>query len=147
MSRKRKTLPKKLSALLRLAVRDAQAIEKMDGYELYMYNYHRPAYGDTCYVCMAGAVMATSLGADRRKSTGPSDFGALEGRLRAIDGMREGLVDFAAELAEINLTDDQVSVARDVGEFIRDRIIDIETGRAPWRTYLAAANRLEKAGL
>lgn len=53
------TLPKKPSALIRLALADLAVIEKDKRYKVDMGVWHMPY--DKCLVCLAGSVMANSL--------------------------------------------------------------------------------------
>ena len=127
-------LPEKLSDLLRLAVRDAQACEADPRYVLYMGEWHRRA-GAHCYVCMAGAIMAQTLGADAGANAMPIDFGtSTRMRLRNVDFLRKG--DSALLYGK----------AEAAGGLIREHY-NAALGRAPWEIYLQAADMLEKAGL
>jgi hypothetical protein len=158
-------LPNKLSALLRLAVQDAQKCEAMPAeYELRMSYWHTPRSGGPCQVCMAGAVMAQSLGFERDRliNQGPLRFenGAA---LMAIDDLRTGNVHEAARRIGVGLTDEQQDACERVEQAIRDAYeadgfdgCDYDPssddpedfyGRAPWPVYLEAADILEAAGL
>ena len=58
-------LPKKLWKLLALGVYDMKEIMKNPDYEFYMHEWHEPVKvegRDICKVCMAGAVLANTLG-------------------------------------------------------------------------------------
>lgn len=59
-------LPDTLSGLLRLAVKDARAIEKTAGYRLNMSKWVWPASDGVCEVCMAGAIMVRTMGGPAR---------------------------------------------------------------------------------
>jgi hypothetical protein len=56
-------LPNKKSELLKLALRDLEVVEKDDKYTVDMHNYYCQKM-DSCYVCLAGAVMANTLDAE-----------------------------------------------------------------------------------
>lgn len=95
-----------LHELLELAIRDGRAVLTDDRYVPDYAFYHEPykppgtaRESPTCYVCLAGAVMSLSLGADPAAMRMPIDYGA-EGavRLRALDFLRQGLVHTAASL-------------------------------------------------
>lgn len=143
-------LPNKLSELLRLAVRDAQAVEQRDGYRLDMLVFHEPRRGGSCAVCMAGAVIANTLEGDPSCDLAPADFDQDTWRLWAIDSMRQGaFVDALNELLHPNERDATrldrraCNQARALVEAAYRRNIN----RAPWPVYLEAADILAKAGL
>ncbi len=147
-------LPNKLSELLRLAVRDAQAVEANPLYRLDMAVYHEPIANEDeetgerteyCAVCMAGAVMANTLGADPDCETGPSEFGETE-QLYAIDNLRSGDLDDAFASLDLDPDPAQEAAADAASELIR-KGYDCYLGRAPWPVYLEAADILAKAGL
>lgn len=121
-------LPDRKSALLRLAVEDAQKIEKTPGYILDMSNWH-VTIADVCHVCMAGAVMVHTLGCTRYDPHNPLDFVESD-KLDSIDEMRGG---YGTGLEAAN-------------KLIRDNFSQV-TRRAPWEIYLKAADMLEEAGL
>lgn len=87
-------LPEKPSALIRLALGDLRKVEQDERYEVYMGDWHNPGMDGTCEVCLAGAVMAMSLGADIRAYSLPSDFHeqdqATTERLLALNQFRTG---------------------------------------------------------
>ncbi len=67
--------PNKLSALLQLALRDLKKCEKQPEYEVDMATWHeRVSAMNICYVCLAGAVMAQTLGVGPGKTCLPSNF-------------------------------------------------------------------------
>lgn len=94
-------LPNKLSELISLAYEDAKQILRTPGYELNMDHWHRySAYQwhghsmhtierDTCYVCLAGAVMANTLGAPREKDLSPDEMRIyVRDKLEALNEFR-----------------------------------------------------------
>ena len=94
-----KTLPSKPSELVKLAIIDLKAIEATPGYLIDMGSWHvghaPGSSGDKCWVCLAGAVMANSLGVKPSMSVKPWDpiFDSdvtLEGKLEALDSFRSG---------------------------------------------------------
>jgi hypothetical protein len=128
-------LPEKLSDLLRLAVRDCMTVEKMPDRRLDMETFHWPSE-TVCVVCMAGAVMDRTLGADPDAELGPDDFDRETGkRLHAIDAMRQGELPGWEGPARIEFSD---AIEGDY---------DRNLNRASWQTYLAAADLLERHGL
>ncbi len=133
-------LPEKLSALLRLAVKDARLLaSRPDLYELDMSAWVTKANGEPCRVCMAGAVMVcerTEMIREQVRKTGAitpewSGFRTYERvAFELINQMRAG--NFIGCLKASRL--------------IRRNYND-ELGRAPWHIYLKAASILAKAGL
>ena len=91
-----RTLPDKPSQLLRRALRDLETVEKSPHYRIQMDNWHRPAYGGVCEVCLAGSVIANSLEWDRKERVIPnmSDPEPLDEfltkKIYAIDSFRCG---------------------------------------------------------
>lgn len=82
-------LPDKPSALIRVALRDLEACEKDPRYEIEMDYWHQA--NGVCKVCLAGSVMAKSLGAPPDKSLGSYDFDE-DGKLVALDYFRLGWI-------------------------------------------------------
>lgn len=140
-------LPNKLSALLRIAVEDAQAIEKTRGYVLAMDTWHLAAGGRRkCAVCMAGSVMAKHLGASRKDSLHPCDFPEYESLLLAINEMRVGSFHQAALCLGFDPRKKNAAPLN-AARAVVYKTYDSRLDRAPWSTYLEAADILEKAGL
>jgi hypothetical protein len=127
-------LPRKQSALLRLAVKDAMLLEKDPRYKLDMMTWHRPSLNGTCNVCLAGAVMACDLKAPLNAWLGASSFEdrRLTAALELIENMRRG-----------NFYGVRSKAAR---ALIHD-FFDLALRRAPWGVYLKAADLLEEVGL
>lgn len=145
-------LPRKLSSLLRAAVTDAQTLQKDPRYTLNMGMYHQAA-SKTCYVCMAGAVMARRLECAPNETVIPDRqrLGKWESRLLAIDAMRKGHFEYAARQLRMDPTLAQreamveAEKAVDYASVLAD---PFQNGlRAPWERYMAAAEILERAGL
>lgn len=84
-------LPEKLSALIRVAVADLEKVESDRQYKVKMSSWHCPVAG-RCEVCLAGAVMAMSLGAPVGASCLPNGFEDEDRGLRALDYVRQGYV-------------------------------------------------------
>lgn len=150
--KKPKRLPTKLSALLRLAVKDAQAVAKLKGYRLNMQQWHSPGAGTgKCEVCMAGAVMVKELHAPREKDLRPDDYETdVYLKLGAINDMRTG--HFGIALQSVGCPEpssEEMERAQKVGARIRAiyQRDPVRFERAPWRSYLKAADELERMGL
>ena len=84
------TLPNQPSELIRLALDDLDWLSSSSQYTIDMGAWHRPEQDGTCHICLAGAVMARSLGADRHWIYDPDDYKAE--KLRALDCFRRGAV-------------------------------------------------------
>ncbi len=141
-------LPDTLSALLRLAVADARKVAKLPGYRLEMWSWHFPEKvrgRQVCSVCMAGAVIANTLQTPRDLECGPGQFEQTN-HLEAINAMRTG--SFLSAARQLYKSEPTVFEAFQLGraaKVVEDGYND--TGRAPWRVYLQAAQLLEDAGL
>lgn len=88
-----KTLPTKFSDLITTAYADAKQILRTEGYVLNMDQWHQynsnNRNDDACHVCIAGSVMAKTLGAPRTKDLTPSDMPeAVRGKLEALNMFR-----------------------------------------------------------
>ena len=89
----KKELPDKLYLLLERALIDAKECQKSNDYVLNMLGWHKPV-GDKCHICLAGAVMAKSLGAPRNKDINLGFYRyrakkpSIARKLEAIDNMR-----------------------------------------------------------
>lgn len=84
-------LPTTLSELILVGVRDMEALDPAR-YEPRFGVWHEPAMSsDACYVCLAGAVMAGTLGADIDRNYNAEDYDLLTCRqLYALDHARTG---------------------------------------------------------
>lgn len=83
------TLPDKPSALIRLALADLVKCERSKKYRIDMEFWHMP--NSQCAVCLAGAVIAKTLGADSGRYVGPSDFlNDTYRKLCALNAFRTG---------------------------------------------------------
>lgn len=148
----KKKLPNKLSDLIDLAVIDAIACGKDKRYELNMDRIHSADQDDLkkCEVCMAGAIIAQTLGADSdlnldfNEGTYHKDTPA---KLSAIDSVRTGdLTDAFDNLDTIGTSvrlSDQVAIK--MGKIIQKSLS--VNGRAPWRVYRRCASKLRALGL
>ena len=97
-------LPIKPSELIRLALSDLRKCEADPDYTTDMSSWHEPGR-NTCYVCLAGAVMAKSLGADRYHDLEPMSFADVEYLLFALDHFRVG--DIGSGLENLGFKDDE----------------------------------------
>lgn len=147
-------LPRKLSALLRIAVEDAQKAEATPGYVLHMGTWHSPRHDGVCRVCMAGAVMAMRLEVPRDQDTGVSACAGNGDALNAVDDMRVLEFEEAAWSLGVQLTDDQSDAIDAIRADYREHLASVEDfsgggakNHLPWPNYLAIANRLEQVGL
>jgi hypothetical protein len=162
-----KTLPRKLSALLRLAVEDALRVESTPGYKLDMNQWVTPAGQvgreyvnanpdpENCRVCMAGAVMVNRGLARPCKTlhTLPVKMTKeTKNRLYSIDSMRRGEFFYAIDLLyRPNRRPNRLSRPHHAACCLASKIVMAQfsnvLGRAPWGAYLRAADVLERAGL
>ena len=91
-----KELPTKPSELIRLALADLRACERDDRYVVDMGDWHRPSMDDreVCRVCLAGAVLAQTLGLPREHAISTEDLAgygsSVQGALLALDFFRRG---------------------------------------------------------
>lgn len=108
-------LPRVMSELIVLGLDDLRKVEQSKLYRVNMGDWHRPI-GDKCVVCLAGAVMAETLGTpiDSYEEPWDRDDGNVD-QLLALDSLRIGDVCTAARELELPL--DTPAAA---GEFDRD---------------------------
>lgn len=145
-------LAETLSGLLRQSVRDVRKIEKMAGYGLAMNTWHSEDRShQVCYVCMAGAVMACTLGAPQDASS-EIIFREVErhedAKLRAINSMREGGFRQAhSTVFNGQPYDAEKAKALDAATVHVAGTFNGYNGHAPWEDYEKAAAILEAAGL
>lgn len=87
-------LPARASDLLDVALRDLQACEQDPRFHIDMGTWFSPNGDETCGVCLAGAVMAKSLGQGFSIALLPASFRdpAIERALLAINSFRVGYV-------------------------------------------------------
>ena len=91
-------LPTTPSELIRAALADLHACEHDDRYVVDMGWWHEPVYNydyETCAVCLAGAVMAQTLGLPDDLDIDDDDleqYGRVGDRLRALDCFRRGRI-------------------------------------------------------
>lgn len=97
-----KKLPDKPSELLLLALHDLERAEMSPRYMIDMDQWHSP--NGACSVCLAGSVMAATLGVSERLEMHPDDFdNDTCQKLCAVDSLRKGFIGDA--LVEMGLDD------------------------------------------
>lgn len=92
-------LPDLPSDLIRVALADLSRCEADPRYEVCMHDWHAVApspSNNICHVCMAGAVIAQTLGAAFGDDIVPSDYtGEVRNKLEALNEFRIGRVNVA----------------------------------------------------
>ena len=160
-------LPRKLSDLLELSVRDCRIVEQNPRYAFNMQVWHMP--GEICEVCMSGGVLANTLhldpasdnatdvlfySKDELEEFSQEELDELDPRvlqnydqLSAIDFLRCGYVDEALEALGESVPDEfpvEVDMAAsDVGNMA----VGSKRQRADWEQYDALVIALREAGL
>ena len=112
-------LPTTPSELIRAALRDLRAIEADDRYVVDMSRWHGPTMDNhgqaVCQVCLAGAVMAQTLGAPHDLRIYDDDLAGygydVQGALLALDFFRLGMMTAGLEMLGYEQSDHDVSVA------------------------------------
>lgn len=95
MTKKVKTLPQYPSELIRVALDDLRKVEKDSRYKVTMSVWHRDSsnFNIPCEVCLAGSVIAKSLGANINAVTNPTEYPSdIDLKLQALDFFRSGRV-------------------------------------------------------
>ena len=82
--------PRRLSDLIEMAIREARSLDR-DIYEPNAGEWHLPS-GQTCIVCLSGAIIARTLGEDHEREAVPEDYHEEEWTkaLFALNEVREG---------------------------------------------------------
>ncbi len=90
-------LPTLPSALIRVALKDLKTCEEDDNYRINMSRWHASDQNGFCEVCMAGAVMAQTIGTDITTHQGPRGFddAVLRDTFYAINLFRVGYIEDA----------------------------------------------------
>lgn len=85
------TLPDKPSELILCALADLEKCEADPHYKINMGLWHRKTFRE-CHVCLAGSVMAQSLGVIETETVAPSSFPEAEirNKLYALNRIRTG---------------------------------------------------------
>lgn len=155
-------LPKKMSRLIKIALRDIRKAEEAE-FIINMHDWYKPAikvtcntfvdgYGETvvreyetCSLCLAGSVMRFSLAGEQQKKREltPSMFSKNRAQLEAINALRMGDVGEAAEILNLDYNGTPVYNEFDTG--IPD--YDMQDPEPFHRTMTKLQVKLEKAGL
>ncbi len=88
-------LPKKPSALLNLALRDLERVERDKNYEIDMCEWHAPEIHDgkpVCHVCLAGSILVKTLKHKPDKEFKFNDYPKASNSFFAINAFRKGYV-------------------------------------------------------
>ena len=168
---KKPTLPDKLSAVMRVALKDEAYVHRSPMYRVNMDYWHTPVFTaddkiEFCEVCLAGAVMAGTLGADINKEYNQRDWpenktvnGNIAKKLRALDCIRHGSITIALITFDINCPpvrecDHLMDEIRDkIGEAPQyhggpDEDLSWPDDRKAWRKWMfQCAKELEARGL
>lgn len=127
-------LPRKPSKLLRIALADLVKVERSKKYVIDMGTYHTPIsewdmeIGRHCAVCLAGSIMARTLGSDPKDRIIPSDFGETTARkLYAVSDLQfgnihGGLIHLNYATSTINRIIDQVGEERNMPGYLADPV-------------------------
>ena len=129
-------LPRTPSKLIRLALADLAKCEEDPRYKVHMGEWHEPK-GGVCSVCLAGSVIAQTIGTLPVVSCIPCFFDDEEMTLIALDALRNGDVSDAFDdlgLGESPIDDREITPYEDDHERFRTDMEEL-------------ANDLEKAGL
>lgn len=94
-------LPDKLSDLILVALEDLEKAEASPKHIIVMWMWHLPRLGlldNLCSVCLAGSVMAFSLGANPSTPRTPGDYSHhINNKLLALNSVRGGDISLALE--------------------------------------------------
>lgn len=132
-------LPDMPSELIRLALADLREAEKSPHYVVDMASWHQPTVGARCLVCLAGAVMAFSLGTNFDYDVSPRHFPPDTGfKLNAINDLRTGYASAAFSALGLEVEDSN-RFDREIVPYRADR-------EAFHREMEALASDLAKAG-
>ncbi len=133
-------LPRKMSALIRIALEDLSKVERSKVYQVQMGNWHLPMADGKCAVCFAGAVMAKTCGFQKNSDVFPrvSSMGDNLDQFFALDSLRQGEVSLAA--SELKLKNHNKDLDREITPYSANRL----QFRAD---MLKLAIDLERAGL
>ncbi|HEX9232682.1 MAG TPA: hypothetical protein VF849_01400 [Blattabacteriaceae bacterium] len=83
----------KPSKLIELALKDLETVESMpEIYEISMNVFHEN-HNKKCFICLAGAVMAITLHADKNKTLNTGYFPEQQHLLRALNMFRVGAIE------------------------------------------------------
>jgi len=154
------SLPKTLSGLIRIALKDEDRMFKSPMYYIDMSEWHLPAgYGPknnrVCRVCLAGAVMAGTLGLDHTQYETPGSLlpDDESDRLGSLDSVRTGDMFEALVEGRFIGIEDAIVIGTEIKNAIgkppiyRSQRIKPEK-RKEWRKWMfRCAKELEARGL
>jgi hypothetical protein len=146
-----KRLPKTPSRLIRLAIADFRRVLKLKKtYVVDMSVWHKP--NNHCSVCLAGAVIAGTLGAKPDENLGPFDYSdATAEALAALDEFRAGYIsDGLSRLDKADLSKTKTDIVENLEDTISNEIqqsMDNKDWRSFNRHMLRLADELEKIRL
>ena len=124
-------LPSKPSALIALALRDLDRVLQNPEYEVNWGRWHAPSVGDnlTCHVCLAGAVIAGTLGTDKELVRDPEYFDPdTRKKLLALDDFRTGDIENA--LTYLGLEMHMTPYLEEIGEERIEASLDDEVNNS-----------------
>lgn len=114
--------------LIRLAIADLEKVEALPDYEIDMEIWHIPQPNGRCAVCLAGAVMVSSLGLnDYRVAFNPS-YVAERSKLFALDRLRFGDTKSGLEIMGWNyrdMPDIQITPYKHSAEVFKKDMMDL----------------------
>lgn len=155
---RKRTLPSKLSKLIRVALKDEDRAFKSPNYRIDMTVWHGTSYSrgvlrPECSVCLAGAVMAGTLKVSPSQSESPSSLFEypISNRLRSLDSVRTGKVadalrEFNNEQKGAGKIGAEIKAKIGVPPIYRSQLIKPEK-REQWREWMAqCADELEARG-
>lgn len=123
-----RTLPNLPSDLIIVAMGDLVAAEMSNKYIIKMGVWHDADDEDisnACAVCLAGSVMAMSLGAKLKETVSPYNFYKIPGakdKLLALNEFRIGSVEFSFDLMGIDGAPDKVLRDREIALYENDPV-------------------------
>lgn len=141
-----KKLPNKPSTLIRLAIADLEKIEKNSDYSIDMYDWHVSSdqtHNGLCAVCLAGSVIACSLGKPSFKTVFPSHFPKkISRKLFALNEFREGYIKDG--LRDFGISESKISCLRNK----QVDVIDYQDNPKQFKKQMRyIAYNLKRAGL
>lgn len=92
-----------------------------------MLQWHTPSGSDTCFVCLAGSVMAQTLNTPIDEDATPSMFPEEHRKLSALNEFREGMIAFGLNDMKIELPEGMPAtvpiLSGDTTEMIVEKVI------------------------
>lgn len=135
-------LPKIPSQLIRIALKDEAKAHRSPRYKVDMDGWHVP--NSQCAICLAGGVMAFSLGADINQRLIPENFQENIDQLHALESLRAG--DMKIAFRYLGVSDRPIGFSHCELEIHVD-ITCYETSRLQFRKDMfKLADRLKASG-